>query len=136
MIRSHQGQDSPADARGFTIIEVLVSLILLTVGLFGMAQLFLLSEVTSRNSIHRTLAEVQAVDMGERMWLNLDDPMSGVSHWETLHAGTLPDWNGEVQVVGDPHEGVYRIRVSWSQRRLAGQGPSFFDHYVRLPRVE
>jgi prepilin-type N-terminal cleavage/methylation domain-containing protein len=131
-----QGPAAQSNRGGFTLIEVVVSLILLTVGLFAVAQLFVATSMASHGSLHRTVAEIQAVDMGERMWMDLGDPLTGVDDWQAVHDGSLPGWEGTVELVDAGSPEVYRIRVAWTERRVTGNAPPFFDHFVRLPRVE
>lgn len=131
-----QKPPSPSNRRGFTLIEVVVSLILVTVGLSAVAQLFVATSMASHSSLHRTVAEIQAVDMGERMWMDLADPLTGLGEWQAVHDGSLPGWDGSAELVDGGTPDVYRIRVAWTERRATGEAPPFYDHFVRLPRVE
>ncbi len=121
---------------GFSLVKVLVSLILLGVGLFAVAQLFLAGSRVGHDSLHRTVAEIQAVDMGERMWMDLANPLSGVGDWQAAHEGSLPGWKGTVEKVDTGSPDIYRIRVAWRQQRVGAGTPPFFDHFVHLPRLE
>lgn len=56
--------------RGFTLIEVLIALVVLTVGLLGMAILMLTSLQSSQGAYMRSQASLLAYDIVERMRTN------------------------------------------------------------------
>jgi len=56
--------------QGFTLVEVLVSLVVMTVGMLGIAVLFVEGLQMNRTSIYRTTAVGLAVDMAERIRTN------------------------------------------------------------------
>ncbi len=56
--------------KGFTLIEVLIALLILTVGLLGMATLMMSSLQSSQGAYLRSQASVQAYDLIERMRAN------------------------------------------------------------------
>lgn len=58
------------DARGFSLIEVLVSVLILGVGLLGMAALQVRALRTSQMSLQRSLATQLAYDIADRMRAN------------------------------------------------------------------
>lgn len=57
-------------ARGFTLVEVLVALVVLAVGLLGAAAMLLESLQGSRIALERSRAVVLAGDMAERLRAN------------------------------------------------------------------
>jgi type IV pilus assembly protein PilV len=60
-----------ASARGFTLLEVLVALVVLSVGLLGLAGLQLTSVTNTRDAYYRSQALVLSYDMSDRMRANL-----------------------------------------------------------------
>lgn len=56
--------------RGFTIIEVLVSLLIFSVGLLGVVSLFGTAVRTSTSAEFRTMAAMMASDLIGRMWMS------------------------------------------------------------------
>jgi type IV pilus assembly protein PilV len=58
------------DHSGFTLVEVLVALVILSVGMLGMAALFLEGLRSSRSALFRTQAVQLAADMGDRIRAN------------------------------------------------------------------
>jgi prepilin-type N-terminal cleavage/methylation domain-containing protein len=68
-----QGQ-TRVDARGFTLIEVLVTLVVISIGMLSVAQLQARALQHSHSSLQRTVAVVQANDLLERMWSGYCSP--------------------------------------------------------------
>jgi type IV pilus assembly protein PilV len=127
--RSRQG--------GFGLIEVLVALLILSIGLLGMASLQTLSLQQTTGSQARTQAILLAEDLVERIRANrpnrndygLANPAAiacdtkfaiangGVAEddldeWRNALACLLPGGNGEVTVNGD----VVTVDITWSPR--------------------
>lgn len=57
-------------ARGFTLVEVLVALLVLSIGMLGIAALYLDSLRASRAALYRTQAVALASDIGDRIRAN------------------------------------------------------------------
>lgn len=57
-------------SRGFTLIEVLIALLILAIGLLGMASLLMTSLSSSHSAYQRSQASMLAYDMVERLRLN------------------------------------------------------------------
>jgi len=66
--------------QGFTLVEVLVSLVVMTVGMLGIAVLFVEGLQLNRTSIYRTAAVGLAVDMADRIRTNINarDAYAGI----------------------------------------------------------
>ncbi len=65
--------------RGFTLIEALVALVVLSIGMLGIAALYVESLKAGRTAIYRTQAVALAADMADRIRVNpvplpADDP--------------------------------------------------------------
>ena len=63
-------QSAAATARGFTLVEVLVALVILSVGMLGIAALYLEGLRASRDALVRTQAVALAADMADRIRAN------------------------------------------------------------------
>ena len=61
---------------GFTLVEVLVALVVLAVGMLGIAGLYVESLKAGRTSIYRTTAVTLAADMADRIRANPAAPAS------------------------------------------------------------
>ncbi len=126
---------------GFTLIEVLIALAVLTIGLTGLAAMQLSSMQYVHSAHYRSLATTIAMDFEERMWLELAnndlstcpdssnwDPDSEeepnlmgklTTHWTRNAAGEDWDWStanlltlpGLEIVTGTPVMGTSVVRV-------------------------
>ncbi|WP_422137453.1 type IV pilus modification protein PilV [Endozoicomonas sp. ALC020] len=63
--------------QGFTLIEILVAVLVLSIGLLGMASLQLLGSQSSQGAASRTQAALLAYDLAERMRNNRDAALNG-----------------------------------------------------------
>ncbi|MEZ5562046.1 MAG: type IV pilus modification protein PilV [Gammaproteobacteria bacterium] len=61
---------APSAVRGFTLIEVLVALVVMSVGMLGIAALYLEGLRAGRTAIYRTTAVNLAADMADRIRAN------------------------------------------------------------------
>ncbi|BAJ00977.1 conserved hypothetical protein [Shewanella violacea DSS12] len=73
--------------KGFSLIEVLVSLVILVIGLIGIFNLHLVAKRGSFESFQQTLASYYAIDIINRMKLN----RSQLASYAGTYAGTLPE---------------------------------------------
>lgn len=121
-------------AAGFTLVEVLVALLLLSVGLLGLAALQLESLRASRTALLRTQAVLLATDMADRLRANRHpadaydcagpcSPGAGgntvavadLADWRAAVAATLPRGQTEIThtagAAGTP--AAYVVRIRW-----------------------
>ena len=95
MIARNRRPDRPAPCLGphaakhcgFTLIEVLVTIVLLAIGLLGLAGLQAFSLKNSHGSFYRSIASQQAYDMADRIAANQKGVTGG--HYDNLSA-TIP----------------------------------------------
>ena len=135
--------------RGVSLIEILVTLIILAIGFLGMASVQLLGAKNIASSNYRTLATIYTYDMAERMrsntvgvgmnvyqdtnWDSVSDPNCGSTcgeadvarrdayEWSQLIADNLPNGKGEVTYVSS--DDIYNVTVSWSEVEQSATGP-------------
>lgn len=123
--------------KGFGLIEILVALLILAIGLLGMASLQTTSLQQTTGSQTRTQAILLADDIVERIRANrpnindyvLANPNAlacdtefeidngnvaddDLDEWRNALACLLPDGNGEIAVNGD----VITVDITWSAR--------------------
>lgn len=120
---------------GFTLTEVLVALLVLSIGLLGLAGLQLHALQYAHSSYQRALVNLQALDLAERMWTHLADPLAEVEEWRDLNRLSLPNWKGVVTAVPD-QPGAYGLTISWNDHRFSGAGTYSFSYQLRLPVLD
>lgn len=127
------GMRSMSRERGFTLVEVLVAVVVLSIGLLGLAGLQLSSLQANQQAFLRSQATVLGQDIIERMRANRQAALAGeydiafgasaptgadiaandVNEWLTALGASLPDGEGEIDVDAD---GVAEVSVRWTER--------------------
>jgi len=74
---THRQQQKRHHTAGFTLVEVLVALVVISVGMLGVAVLFADGIRLNRTSLYRTTAVALATDMAERIRSNQDANYAG-----------------------------------------------------------
>ncbi len=80
--------------RGFTLVEALVSLVVLSVGMLGIAGLYVEGLRANKTSIYRTTAVTLAADMADRIRANPPAPINPAAP-ANLYAGAGPGANNQ-----------------------------------------
>ncbi len=121
-----QGGEVRRRQRGFTLVEALVALVILSIGLLGLATLQMNSVSATHSSMLRTQASVLAFDLSERMrvyhrsaadYVSSCDGSPGMGEmqdWCDILADRLPSPSAEVADLGDDE---YLIRITWAEQR-------------------
>lgn len=147
--RPHPAQPK-AWVGGFSLIEVLVAIVVLSIGLLSLAGLQTAAIRNSYASYQRSLANLQTQDAVERLWVNRCALQRAAvlntiqTEWRTAHAAAsnrvaMPDWTGSITgTENDPAAtiGRYLISITWTERAtLQSQaGASLtFSHAVSIP---
>lgn len=100
---------------GFTLIEVMVAVLIFSVGLMGMAGLMVVSVKTNQSAYLRTQAGFLAQAIADRMRANIGLINSYNGDYGTATAGTDPCAGG---LVCSPANMVNRDRLVWSQQLI------------------
>ncbi len=134
-------------AGGFTLLEVLITLVILSIGLVSIAALQAQLLRDSYSSLQRTVVSVQASDLVERLWAGRCDstnfPDEIFSAWRNESAGS-PLFQGWTV---DPDSSLgagpeYEIQISWDDSRASRdnrdaptvqQVRANFDFWFRIP---
>ncbi|MFW6341614.1 MAG: type IV pilus modification PilV family protein [Halothiobacillaceae bacterium] len=113
--------------RGFSLLEAMISVVILSFGLLSIAALQVKSLQYSHNSYQRSVAINQANDAVERLWAGvcgLSD--SGVladieEDWRAAHLDNtfgMAEWNGTIEEVSGSAPPEYEIVIEWEDPRL------------------
>lgn len=133
---------------GFSLIEVLVSMLVLGVGILGMVALQLNGMKFNHTAAVRTQATFLAYDIADRMRANRAEARSGeydialeddapsdssiaatdLQAWKDALAEQLPEGDGAVERDGN----TVRIIVQWSEGRLDGSEAQQFTFETQL----
>ena len=132
----------PRRAGGFTMVEAMVALVVLAVGMLGIAGLYVTTLRSGGGAIYRMQAVNLASDLADRIRANrtanvayLNAPANNNCYgaaavncgptamaandlfvWQNQIAAILPSGNGSVNVVAGPIAGgpyVYTITITW-----------------------
>lgn len=143
-------------ARGFTLVEAMVALVVLAVGMLGIAGLYVITLRSGGGAIYRMQAVNLATDMADRMRANrganmnynnapADNNCYGAGAvdcapalmaandllvWQNQVTATLPSGTGVVNVVPGAavtDPFIYRITITW---RGAGEDATSQPSYV------
>ncbi|HKU15853.1 MAG TPA: type IV pilus modification protein PilV [Steroidobacteraceae bacterium] len=138
MHRPNSLQITEARARGMTLVEVLVTLVIMSVGLLGVAALQLTSLRNNYDAYVRSQASMLAADLFDRMRANRGEALAGdysaalgpftgtgaiwqadVGAWKRTLAAQLPNGDGSVQAEAFDAAGqvtAVRITIQWNER--------------------
>lgn len=118
--------------RGFTLIEVLIAVLVLAIGLLGLASLTAVSMQYNRGALLRTQATNLAYDITDAMRANRARALAGdydtedcdpagdtladddLSAWCQRVGGLLPSGEAEIDVAGD---GIVDVTIRWDSSR-------------------
>lgn len=139
--------------RGFSLIEVLVTMVVVGVGLLGIAALQAKSLQHAYASHQRTLATIQANDLVERLWAGVcaigDGHPDAAANRQTIrdewiatwqHDIRMPGWSGELEYDDSATPPLYVITIDWTDDRirLADEGADaaqIFVYRTAIPRL-
>lgn len=129
-------QTAPHNARGFTLVEVLIALLVLSIGMLGIAALYLESLRASRSALVRTQAVTLAADIGDRIRANRTAAgiydcggtceageggnaiaVGDLNAWRTAVEAQLPGGVGSVAFVAGVANtpDAYTVTISWTE---------------------
>ena len=119
--------------RGVTLVEMLIALLVISIGLLGLAGLQNVSLQYNYSSYQRTTANNMAYDITDRMRANLQEARGGrynidygaspniggiagddLEQWLDALATTLPEGEANILVRSD---GRARVRIRWLDNR-------------------
>lgn len=126
------------EQKGFTLLEVLVTIIVLSIGLLGLAGLMATSLRNTHSAYQRTQAAWLAYDVIDRMRANSKDALANdyditlgtatssssglaaadINDWKTTLANALPAGDGSVTTFSATRRVI--VVVQWDDTRAGG----------------
>ena len=128
---------------GFSLIEVLIALIVLSIGLIGTAALTVISLQSVHSALYTSIASSIALDYEERLWIAVADETEGCPSEEDVLEELLSHWDSEndflrlppgfgVEISPEAYT-VGRIRlipiiITWAESRFVGSDEEEFAY--------
>ncbi len=125
--------------KGFTLIEALVAVLVLSLGLLGASAIQLKALQTAHVSFQRTIATMAAQDAVERLWVDLGEKNVQACP-DADPAGWKADWENHLDlrdVTTITQESTfceYSITVGWVDERFDDEDVSTLKHVIKLPK--
>ena len=136
---------------GLTLIEVLIALLVLSLGLVGLATLFLASLGSVHSGLLTSLASSIALDMEERLWVEVGRAGDGTcpdinlvlgeleSDWTRTDAGFLQPPGLSVNVGTITSGGRFQeipLTITWTESRFSDdEGNGSIEEFEYVARV-
>lgn len=96
---------------GFTLFEVSIALLLLVVGILGMAKMQVLAQQTTYQAFLNSVADNQISNLFEQL---LTKQESVLYAWQNTTEKILPKANSQIQI----NNGVYTVTLQWENQSL------------------
>nr|WP_232230312.1 type IV pilus modification protein PilV [Halomonas sp. 1513] len=130
---------SKAMSKGFTLIEALIALLVLSIGMLGVAAMQLNALQGAHAAYQRSIASLAAQDAQERLWASMSDLqcpdqsiVNGIGgEWHSQWSEYLPGLSESP--VGPPSDCEFIITIAWDEERFEEDGRESFSYVVRLP---
>lgn len=130
MLMSFKAQPQPQ--RGFSLLEVLVSIVILSIALLGLAGMMLSTLKSNHSAYQRSQATWLAYDIIDRLRADRNGALAqsydvalgatseegGVSAWKLALGTTLPAGDGSVDV--NPATRAVTVIIQWDDSRGVG----------------
>lgn len=130
------GQPRRRRQAGFSLIEVLITVLIIAIGLMGFGAMMLNSMKNNRLSMQRSLATAYAYDIIDCMRVNRAAALGGnytvtfggtlsggtvaatdVTAWKAQLAALLPDGKGQISLPGN---NVIKVEIQWTETANTG----------------
>ncbi len=128
--------------RGFSMVEVLVTMVIIAFGLLGVAGLLTTGLRNNQSSELRSQASILAYDMAERMRANHPAVVNGDyattaspngialsdrTAWNAALAAKLPSGTGTITTSTASNLVLYQIKIQWADSKVSSTSDSNRD---------
>jgi type IV pilus assembly protein PilV len=127
-------------ASGFTLIEALIAVLVLSIGLLGVAAMQLKALQSAHIGYQRSVASLIAIDAQERAWERLSQngtcpEASEINNWVDDWSNTLEITNNDALTGGGVgNDCEYSVKLEWDEGRLSvDEVFQAFEYQFRLP---
>ncbi len=111
---------------GFSLVEVLITMLVISIALLGLGVLQIKAMQYSYASYQRSVATIQANDLVERLWAGMCAlPASRdtiAAEWVTTNTNSMPSWSGSLGYDATGNIPIYTITVSWQDGKIKYTG--------------
>lgn len=133
----------PKTQSGFTLIEALIALLVLSIGMLGVAAMQLKALQGAHAAYQRSIASLAAQDAQERLWAEMAQQGglacpgegevngTGANTWHGQWVEFLPGLNSSP--VSESGDCQFDISVGWSDSRFENEDAPVFEYTIRLP---
>ncbi len=107
-------------SQGFSLLEVLIAVVVIGVGIIGVAGMQIIGLRHTHSSYLLTMANTLGNDMAERMRANMT--RYDEQAWASAVAASLP--NGVGTLTRNAGQGTFTIQITWDERQNGSEGVS------------
>jgi type IV pilus assembly protein PilV len=126
---------------GFTLLEAMIAVLVLSLGLLGAAAMQLKALQSAHAAYQRSVATLAVQDAVERLWVKLGEFPPNCPEASEVNGEDVESWYAEWSnhlpgLNSDPVANAgceYTITVSWSDERFGGEDVSHLAYVVKIP---
>jgi type IV pilus assembly protein PilV len=128
---------------GFTLLEALIAVLVLSIGLLGVAAMQLRALQSAHMGYQRAVVSLAAIDAQERAWAGLASNGSCPTDSD-IKGDWLAQWFGTGRVLTDVASNItpgtsdceYTVSITWQEERYSdGESGDAFVYQFRLPEL-
>lgn len=128
---------------GFTLIEALIAVLVLSIGLLGVAAMQLRALQSAHMGYQRAVVSLAAIDAQERAWAGLSQssphtcpaPSTFANDWASHWFADILVDTGDSSISSSSNC-VYSVSIEWEEERyITGESGDAFIYQFRLPEL-
>ncbi|WP_445158517.1 type IV pilus modification protein PilV [Halomonas sp. E14] len=136
------------DQSGFTLVEALIALLVLSIGLLGVAAMQVKALQSAHMGYQRAVVSLAAIDAQEQAWaaLSESDPKNCPDNatLSEIEGEWIGEWFGTGKILINDGSGLslgasnceYTVSIEWQEGRYSdGESDNAFVYQFRLPEL-